>query len=615
MLAEILPVARLPRQISTFSYLVPPELIGQVKVGQIVNINLRGSKTIGLITGLNKNNNLKSHFKLKNILGLVSNMSLLTETHLKLINYIADEYYHSPAMVLNSLLPNIGKNKKNITPEKILIDKKKKYSKNTTILMWSDNYNNQIKNYFEITKKILSQNNQILIIVPEIEDIKKILSENKQKIEIVQVHSRINKKETWNNWQTIISGKPCLIIGTKIVVLQPFINLGAIIVHQEQNWNLKQSDINPRFDSRTVAAYLAELLDIPLYLATSAPRLETFFQGENKQLDFKVNFNNKKNIFEFINLENERRSGNYSLLSQKLIEDINLNVTKNKKTFIFLNKRGLAHTVSCSECHYTFKCPRCRLSMTFHLEKNELICHHCTHVQELPPLCPGCHGTNIKFSSAGTERIENELKKILPALTISRLDKDSPEDKNKNSQVIIGTEYALKKIDWHNIKLTAVLSLEQMLNRPDFRANEKAWQIILEINSLMTDGKILIQTNSPENTICQSLVNNDFSKFYQQELLVRKTFFYPPYSRIIKLIYQNKQEKKVFNEAQLLYKKISNIFDKNVKIMSPQPTYPKKIRNNFRYQIVLKTEFAIKLPLKKIIPPDWIIDVDPEHII
>ncbi len=443
---------------------------------------------------------------------------------------------------------------------------------------------------------------------------------NLKENQIIKIHNGIAKTKLFKNWLEILAGKPKIIIGSKISVLLPFSNLKEIIIYDEHNWNHKQSDINPRFDARNIAEWITRENECGLTLTTPAPRIETYYlNAKTKTLEqslnaLKTSFNDKNILI--IDLKQERLKGNYTPLSDELIYSIKNNLDQNKKTFIFHNRKGLAQFVVCHDCGYVFECPECKTPLVYHTDDKKLHCHYCNYTQDSPPLCPSCQGPNIKFKRQGIEKIKLVIQKEFPqvkVLAISKAVKQFDNSLVEQSDIIIGTEFVLNKIDFSKFNLIAYINFDQLLNRPDFRSQEWAYQLFYEIKSQTPNAKFIIQTYKPENIVLKSIQQNKPKIFYKSEIANRKELNYPPFIKIIKLIYQDKNEKRAFNNAKKIFRELKKI--RGIQIAQPFMAYPQKVRNKFKYNIIIKTPLNFNLQkIIKLTPNNFIIDVEPERL-
>ncbi len=603
MQIQVLPAVKMPRATEYFTYLVPLELRKKIKASQIVEINLRGKNVSGLVLKIEKNKNTtcppkiqrRWKYKLKEINKILYPEILITSQQIKLINFMFDYYLSAKSISLKSILPDIPKKLANPTS----------HLKNSTRLRRTGSS---------------AKNKQKLILVPEVDLIDKIISELKlDNKNIFRVHSKVAKTKLFKNYLEILNKQEKIIIGTKISVLLPFSNLTEIIIYDEANWNHKQSEINPRFDARQIAKWLAKENKCKINFVNSAPSVENYKYKNTKYLPASLaqvgqaGKKIKKNKINIINLKFERLKSNYSFLSEKLISKIKNNLSQNNKIFIFHNRKGLANYIFCEKCNYVFKCPDCELSLAYHANDKKLHCHFCNYKTEIPPFCPKCQSSEIKFKGQGVEKIKIELKKEFENSKIQIFDKQT-KLLNSNYDILIGTEFVINKINFSKFNLIAFTNFDQFLYYPDFRTSEKAYQLFYKIKSQAKNSEIILQTNDVENFVIQSISQNKPAIFYKNELENRKIFNYPPFVKLIKLSFQDTKEKNVIYKTKKVVLQIKENF-KNIEVLGPLENHPKKIRNKFKYKIILKTSLNFEVKkLLKFIPNDFVIDVDPERI-
>lgn len=612
MLAEIIPAARLPRKLTSFSYLVPQKLQAQVKIGQIVEIYLRNKKIQGLVINVEKNRQ-KTKYQLKEINKTLFPVSLVNKNQIKLINFISDYYGVGQGIIVKSLLPEVPKRQLTTNNYQPTTIKKQKQAQQPK-LFW---YNFEDETITLLRKKIKNNGGQTLILVPEKILIYKLIEKLKlpEKTTIIN-HAEVAKVKNFENWLEILSGQHKIIIGTKISVFLPFNNLSEIIIWDEQDWNHKQSDINPRFDARWVAAWLAKQHGCRLTQLTPAPSMETYYNNPKRKRIKKL----KNNDIKIVNLKEERLKGNYSFLSDELVENIKDKLSAKEKIFIFHNRKGLANYVSCADCGYVFKCPNCEIVLVYHADDKLLHCHHCNYKSEITPLCPQCQSGNLSFKGQGVDKIKSELQQIFAQTKILILEKQTDKidllNEIKKYDIIISTEFTINKIGFNNFGLLVFLNFDQLVNQADFRVQERALQLFYKIKSTSSSrAEFIIQTNQPENTIIKAIRQNQPENFYNLELENRKNFNYPPYTKIIKLVCQNKAQELAKKESQKLTDILKNTFDSKIEVNGPIEGFPKKIRGNYRYSLILKIDSTLDTKkLFKLIPDDFIIDVDPENM-
>ncbi len=604
MLVDVIPALKLPRHTKIYSYSLPPKLEGQIKIGQIIEVNFRNKNIQGLVINIKEK---KPKYKLKEINQILFPNSLITSQQIKLIQYIAEYYGVAPSIVAKSMLPIVPKRQKNLKKiSHIKIKKQQKYNKK---IFW---YEQQKDLWTKLKKEIKNSTDQILILVPEIELIDKLAEKlNLLKKDYIENHSQIAMGKFFKNWLEILSGQKKIIIGTKISVLLPFTHLQKIIIFNSHDWNHKQSDINPRFDARQIADWLAKQNKCKLLLTTPAPSVENF---KNTRIQ---EYKNKTQNIKTIDLKQEKFKGNYTFLSDELIFRIEDLLKLKKKILIFHNRKGLAHYVFCQDCNYVFKCPQCQISLIYYTHDSQLYCQQCGYQQEVPPLCPHCAGPNLQFKGQGIEKIKTELQQEFTSAKILAVEKTQKfkTSKLKKFDILIGTEFIKNKIDFSQFALIAFTNFDQLLNRPDFRTQEKAYQLFYEIKSQAPNSNFIIQTSDAENIVLQSISNNQPEKFYKTELEQRKTLNYPPFKNLIKIICKNVKDSSAQYKSKKLVLDLQKKFSQQIEILGPFANYPKKVFNKYNYNIILKVPLNFdNTKIIRFIPSNFVIDINPEKL-
>jgi primosomal protein N' (replication factor Y) len=662
MFAEIIPINRLPLRIKTFSYLIPSELENEIKVGQAVEIPFRNKNITGIVLELKKESDLK--IKLKAIIRIIDSTPFMNDKQLKLAFWMADYYHLSLGLILKAILPQIPKRKgkekeivkneirpidlsenlksiadaiftvnnplapfdkgeQNIPPPPLIRGNLQRY------YLWYTKDEDKKQIYLELAKRLSLSGKQILLITPEINNLNDLTALFKKYFSndlVAILHGDLSNGEYFSEWEKIRNNQAKIILGTRIAIFAPVDNLGLIILDREHDSSHKQWDQNPRYHDREIAEKLVELTNVKLLLSDSAPSLESYYKIKNN--DYELLELRDADIIKpkIIDMREEVRGRNYSPISESLKEAIEKTLEEKKQIFLFINRRGTSTSAICEDCGYVFKCPDCKLPLTYHGDKY-LKCHNCNFKQGVPLFCPSCRGPEIKFLGTGTQKIENEIRKIDSNIKIARIDIDT-QKKNQAEQkycsvdcdVIIGTQLALKSLDWTRIGLVGIVSADTILYLPDFRSSERTYQlfsdIIYKASEYSPAAKIIIQTRKPENYALMALLKSDPGIFYDEELKDREDFHYPPYSQLIKLIFQHPNEKKVIYESRRLWmglnKKIESL--KGIEISQPQPIYSVKVRGRYRYQIIVKIRDK-RYQILDTIPDNWIIDINPDSLL
>lgn len=427
---------------------------------------------------------------------------------------------------------------------------------------------------------------------------------------IAVIHSRIRKEEKLYWWHKIIKGEANIVLGARSAVFAPFKNLGLIILDEESDPSYK-SNSTPRYNARQVAFIRAKNENAVLVMGTATPSVETFYfakEGKIKLFTLKERYMKRPlPYFSIIDLKNEKNFSKNMPLSQKLIEEIDNNLKKNEQVILFINRRGFSNYIICKNCGYVFKCPHCNISLTYHKVGLKLLCHYCGFTRNVPDKCERCGSINLLHRGAGTQKIENVLKKIFKDCNITRMDTDSTRRKGKISEIIrdfeegkiniiTGTQLISKGLNFPYVTLVGILFIDEILNIPDFRASENVFTHIIQVSGRAgrgeLPGRVLIQTFIPDNYAIKFATEYNYEKFYEYEIELRKKLNYPPFCRLVKIIFEGKKNENV----QLVSNEIKNFIQKNlenlenIELLGPIPAPIAKLKGKFRYQILLKVK-------------------------
>jgi len=335
---------------------------------------------------------------------------------------------------------------------------------------------------------------------------------------------------------------------------------------------------------------------------------------------------------EVVDMRDEFKKRNFSIFSDLLQEKIKYYLDQKKQIILYLNRRGAATFVSCRDCGFVEKCPNCDLPLTYHLDKSNLICHHCAFTKDVSLQCPECRSAAFKYFGSGTQKVELELRKSFPSARILRMDRDTTQNRESHHHfyhqfkehqydILIGTQMITKGWDISTVGLVGVISADTTLNLPDFRASERTFQLITQVAGRtgrgQDIGEVILQTYSPDSFVMQAAARHDFDSFYNTEIMNRQSLEYPPFGRLIKLFHRNPDQQKAQKAAIELFDKLSSKLPEKIQIIGPSPSFIPRIRNNFLYQIIIKIndkEADITSFLNEI-PKNWIIDIDPESLL
>lgn len=459
--------------------------------------------------------------------------------------------------------------------------------------------------YMELIEKVVKTGKCAIILVPEISLTHQIVSRfyNRFGSDVAIFHSALSDGEKYDEYHKILNGDVHIVVGTRSAVFVPFTNIGLIILDEEQSMNYKQ-DSSPRYHARDIAIYRANHHKCPVLLASATPSLESMARA-NKGVYKLLKLNNRigKSVMptvKVIDMQEEYKKRNMIIsdyLDNKIIETIN----KKEQVIIMLNRRGFSTLINCKNCGYTFKCPHCEITLTYHKTSNNLRCHYCGYTVMNTKKCPNCGEEALTNLGLGTEKLEEELLKRYNVSTI-RMDTDTTSKKgsqdeiirkieNEEVQIIVGTQMISKGFDFPKVTLAAIINADDSLNIPDFRSGEHTFELITQtIGRAGRSGlssSAVIQTFNPNNKVIEYAKNNDYNSLYNYEMNIRKILKYPPffYLTIIKIA------SKSYEEASKEITKVKNYLDRSLKntiILGPTTAPMFKINNIYRFQIILK---------------------------
>ena len=466
--------------------------------------------------------------------------------------------------------------------------------------------------YMKLVERVLLEGKSAIILVPEIALTPQMIERFKGRfgVNVALFHSKLSDGERFDEWFRVKEGKSKVIVGARSAIFLPAKNLGLIIIDEEHE-NTYKSEQNPKYQTKEVAEYLSELKGCKVILGSATPSIETYYRaltGEMKLLELNSRVDNKSMPpMKVIDMRNELKGGNKSLFSRELFIAIQERLKRKEQIILFLNRRGFSTFVSCRSCGYVFKCDECDISMTYH-KNGLLICHYCGKTKREPRECPKCHSKYVKFFGAGTQRVEEEVKKYFNNVRILRMDVDTTRDKhsyeriyntfkNGEADILIGTQMVSKGLDFKNVTLVGILAADMSINIPDYRAAERTFQIITQVAGRAgrgdKQGEVLIQTYTPQHYSLQYAVNYDYEGFYEKEFTVRAMMKYPPFGKLLLINGTSKKEELLKNFMHKITMMIKPLVESclDIEILGPIPCMISKLKENYRWQIVIKGEF------------------------
>ena len=468
--------------------------------------------------------------------------------------------------------------------------------------------------YLQLIQAVLEKGKDSIVLVPEISLTPQMVDRFLARFgdTVAVLHSKLSVGERYDEWQKIVKGEAKIVIGARSAIFAPVKNLGIIIIDEEHDISYK-SDSTPRYNAKDLAKYLVEKAECPLVLGSATPDIVTMQQAKEREIALHVLTKRATNTnlpdVEIVDLRNELASGNRSMLSFKLQSEIENNLKNKKQTILFLNRRGYSTFVMCRECGYVAKCKHCNISLTYHMSENKLKCHYCGFEMPVVKECPECNSKKVKYFGTGTQKLEEEIKKMYPEASTIRMDidtvskKNSHEEilnkfKNENIDILIGTQMVVKGHHFPNVTLVGVITADGSLNLEDYRAVERTFQTLVQVSGRAgreEKGKVIIQTYNPDHYAIIDSQKQDYDLFYNQEVNLRKLLNYPPFCDIIMVRFSGKNLSEIQKVSDLVYKNISAIKNDNFTIYKPVPSPIDKIKNKYRWRIIIKCKLTSRI--------------------
>ena len=502
-------------------------------------------------------------------------------------------------------------NLESLTEEQAVAKKEidKAFQQGSNVLLHGVTSSGKTHIYLEKIEETIAEGRNVIFLLPEISLTKQIIQrlEKKYGKQLGFYHQKLTDFERVEVWRRIKNNDIKILVGTRNALFLPYENIGLIVVDEEHDSAYKPKEITPFFNAKDASLLLAELYGAKVILGSATPSVESFWLAKKKRLQYialSERFGKVKlPEFQIINLkeaqDTKNLKGNFSFT---LLENINENLSLKNQIIILHNRRGYANVVECESCGYVAYCSNCDVVMTYHKYSNELKCHYCGHKASKPNTCPKCYSENLNTKGVGVEQIHEEIAKLFPDAEVDRMDVDSMRRKfayeklyekieNHETDIVVGTQMISKGLDFDHIELVAIPRADHMLYVQDFRAEERAYQLITQISGragrVSGNGKVLIQTYNPSHSVFQLIKENDDEKIYHYLLDERKKFHYPPYTKIILIELKHRKEDKVNRASQYLGSLLRKYLPEEC-ILGSEKSPVGKINLLYHYQILIK---------------------------
>ncbi len=465
--------------------------------------------------------------------------------------------------------------------------------------------------YIRCIQRVLEMGKTAIMMVPEISLTPQTVERFRQRFgdRVAILHSGLSQTERYLEWKKIHDGKVSIAVGARSAVFAPFKKLGIVVIDEEHDGSYKQ-DSNPRYHARDTAVMRARSLNAIVIMGSATPSLESTQNtrlGKYQYLSLESRVGERMlPLVSLVDMKKERKKfKNFAMLSGTLRSAISDRLSRKEQVFLFLNRRGTARFVFCPDCGYVLECAHCSVTLTFHGKDDRLLCHYCNFRARMPGHCVECHGEVIRFSGFGTQKLEEEVKKLFPDARVTRLDRDTTRGRDSfatmhrnmnagNIDILIGTQMITKGHDFPNVTLVGVVHADLSLSIPDFRSCERSFQLLTQVAGRagrgQVPGKVIIQTNNPDHYMFAFVREHDVNAFHEKELKLRQQLNYPPFTRLVAIEVISENESLGQSTAQKLGRALNQQAISGVEILGPSKAALYQIQNKFRWHLILRSQ-------------------------
>ncbi len=437
--------------------------------------------------------------------------------------------------------------------------------------------------YMRTAEEVLEMGRSVIVLLPEIalaEQVKRRFSERFGDSMVATLHSRLTTSAKLGEWLRIRRGEARIVVGARTSVFAPLEDIGAIIIDEEHETTYK-SDHNPKYETVDIAYKRASAHNAVLVMGSATPSVASYSRADSGvyellRMDHRIGTSTMP-VIETVDMKAEIRAGNTGVISRRLAEETDKALKRGEQVILFLNRRGFSTQILCPDCGYRMTCPDCGISLTYHKAFNAAVCHYCGRKFELPERCPDCGNRFIRYTGAGTEKVEETVRELWPDAKVSRFDLDTAsktddagsviEDFQKGkTDILVGTQILAKGLDFRNVGLVGIINADVSLNIPDYRSSERTFQLITQVAGRAGraggESRVLIQTYEPDSDVIREAASGDYESFYQSELLHRNIMNYPPFSDIIAVGFTSEDADEAMRYAESFRKRLDGLKDR-----------------------------------------------------
>ena len=621
MLAEVY----LPLPLNqTYTYRIKE---GETKFGCRVSVFFGKRKLVGYVVKVLDDYPLD--FEVKDIIKSIDKEPIFTVELLDTAKWMSKVYISSVGQILSMMIPSgkresesaLFSSEEDFSPIKKLSDEQQEAldsiisNPGETFYLYGVTGSGKSEVYLRAAEEVIKKGKKVIYLVPEITLTHQLLNDISLRFSnrVALLHSALTPSQRLKHWHRIINGEADIAIGARSAVFAPFKDVGLIIIDEEHE-NSYKSGQTPRYHARQVAQKRAANMNSTLVMGSATPSLEAYLsmkKGLMKRLDLKTKVaGGSEAKVRIVNMLKENRT-----ISKTLEEEIRSALSDKAGVILFLNRRGYTYYYHCNSCGYVEECPNCSIALTYHKSSERMVCHYCGYSTPLVNKCSKCGSHDMSVAGFGTERVEEEASKLFPSAKIARLDTDVAgsdkegvkktieEFKNGNIDILLGTQMVAKGLNFPRLRLVGVILADSTLSVPDFRSEERTFSLLEQVKGragrYRDDGRVVIQTYRVDDNAIKAVRDQKATDFYENELEIRRSLNFPPYSRLVSLTLRSRSEDGVKKAADELFSLIDKVIEKSkyldVSVIGLNPCIIYKKANNFRYQILLSGENFIHL--------------------
>ncbi len=616
----------------------------ELKIGQTVSVSLGQRASIGVISS----RSAAPDFPTKPI-NKVFPLPPLPLHLLKLADWLAGYYATALGRVWQTILPpslyslrakpvalpkaKLAPELVQLVPQQIAAVEAISNSPQAVFLLYGATGSGKTQVYIELARQRLAANESVIMLVPEISLTPQLQQAFTQEFgnAVIVTHSGLTQPERRATWQAILTAtEPRIVIGPRSALFAPLKKLGLIIIDESHDTSYKQ-DQSPRYHATPTAAQLAKITGAKLVLGTATPSVFDMYFASIGRIQLiempEPIFRAQRSRPIIVDLKDKSLLRASYLLSDPLVKQLRTTLASGKQSILFLNRRGSARALTCRACGWVAKCPNCQIPLTWHADQAKLVCHWCGYVATPPPVCPECGSLALRFLGSGTQRLETEVARLLPAAKIARLDQDSFDAKSITElyeqlksgaiDILLGTQMITKGLDLPGVETIGIVLADTMLYLPDFSATERTFQLLFQVSGRAgrrdnVARNLIVQTYSPANPVVVAAAQGDYASFVENELAERRTLGYPPFVYLLKLTVSRGSRESAEEAASDLAKRLRMGANQKYEVIGPAPSWRETLGGHYHWQLILKAKKRSHLvDVTEHLPAGWTPDLDP----